>query len=89
MPDELEQPSYPQTGIQITPQGMTIAYIHAPGYKTTQDIGPDLMNEIWRQWGATHPALMDELVKLRIEALREIKRHLELVPTTIQEIRNE
>lgn len=59
-----DQPSFPRTAVQITPEGLLISIILASGLSIHHAIGEETMNEICKQW---------------IESRRQVKHQLQLM----------
>ncbi len=55
-----QPPQFPQTNIQVTPQGMIIQVILGPSTSINQQIGEADMNEICKMWLETRKQLKRE-----------------------------
>lgn len=71
-------PQGPQVAINLTPQALLISVIPA---QINIGLGDDAMNQLCRQWLASHPALADELLQQRVEQLRNVKKEMALITT--------
>ena len=55
------QPAFPQTRIQITPEGMLVQVILAPGLFFTVVIGEEQMNQACKLWVQTRKDVADQM----------------------------
>ena len=63
-PETAPQPTYPSTRYQITPEGLLISYLLAPGFTVNGGIGEADMNALCKGW---------------LQSRKEIKQQLELI----------
>ena len=63
-PETAQQPTFPSTRYQITPDGLLISYLLAPGMTFNGGIGEADMNTLCRQW---------------LDSRKQIKRELEMI----------
>lgn len=63
------QPQFPMTNLSITPDGMTITIMFAPGLHLQQGINEETMNAICAKW---------------LETRRELKKQQQLVQDVIR-----
>lgn len=56
-----EQQTFPQIAVNITPDGMMITILLAPGTAITQALGEEQMNTICQKWLETRKQIKQEL----------------------------
>jgi hypothetical protein len=56
-----QQPTYPQTHIEVQPQGVLVIVTLAPGTQLTQLIPEEIMNQIAGKWLETRKQIKREL----------------------------
>lgn len=61
---EVSAPDPPQMGVQITTNGLILTL------PITLHLPEEAVNQVVRQWIATHPALADELIEQHIAGLK-------------------
>lgn len=69
-PPAQPQPTFPQTNVQITPQGLAVATILAPGVIITTMLNEETMNEVCRQWIASR-----KQIKRDVDLMAEVMRN--------------
>ncbi len=83
--DTTEQPTFPQTNVQLTPDSLIISVNLAQGLSFVAGLDGETVTQIARQWVMTHEALRNELIAQSIQAKRS---HLELIQS-IKQSRND
>lgn len=58
------QAAFPNTNLQVTPQGLLVTIALAPGLIIQQGIGEDAMNAVCKQW---------------LESRKQVKKQLEMI----------
>ncbi len=60
--DTTEQPAFPQTNVQLTPDSLIISVNLAQGLSFVAGLDGETVTQIARQWVMTHEALQNELI---------------------------
>ncbi len=60
--DTTEQPTFPQTNVQLTPDSLIISVNLAQGLSFVAGLDGETVTQIARQWVMTHPELQNELI---------------------------
>ncbi len=55
-----QQPAFPQTNVQVTPQGVTIAIVLAPGIVLSTILNEESVNQIMKLWLETRKQIKRE-----------------------------
>jgi hypothetical protein len=53
--DEVMPTTYPQVGVFVTPLGLTVRIVLAPGLIISQDVNKDVMDQVVAQWHKLYP----------------------------------
>ena len=69
MPEDEQQPKFPQIGINVNQQGVFISYVLAPGMVLQAALDENTMNEICKQWLETR-----KQVKAQLQLVRDVIR---------------
>ncbi len=67
------QPTFPQVQVQVSPQGMQLNVILAPGIQLSTLIGEEQMNQISKVWIQTRKDIQDQMRV--IEHVRQSKNN--------------
>lgn len=73
LPPVQEEPHFPITNINVTPQGVVVTVILGPGLSITQALGEQVMNDIVKKW---------------LETRRELKKQQALISDVIRSKNN-
>lgn len=73
LPPVQEEPRFPITNINVTPQGVVVTVILGPGLSITQALGEQVMNDIVKKW---------------LETRRELKKQQALISDVIRSKNN-
>jgi hypothetical protein len=68
-----EQPSFPQVGINITPDGLVISTVLAPGTVITQMLNTEQVDAICQKWLETRKQRQDEMNIIQMVQRSKIK----------------
>ena len=80
-----EQPPHTQVGIKMIPDGLMFTVTPAP---INVMVGPDVLTQIAVQVVANTPALADEIVKQRVQFLRNERNRLALMKDIVRSKNN-
>lgn len=72
-PETIQQPTFPSTRYQITPDGLLISHLLGPGITFNGGIGEADMNEICKQWLESRKAIKQQL-DIQLATIRNIEK---------------
>lgn len=53
--DEVAPMTYPQVGVFVTPLGLTVRVLYAPGVMSSIDVNVETMHQVVAQWHKLYP----------------------------------
>jgi hypothetical protein len=64
-PKPVEEPTYPNTNLQVSPQGVRIAIGLAPGIELSTTLNEETINQLMTLWLQTRKAVAQEMALIK------------------------